>query len=128
MLSHHLKILRPGGIRPRFTDADWEFLAATAGFPSRDRWIRGELLKLGDVVSATTIATVLRQGALGPAPSRIGPTWTHFLRLQAYGLLPPGGPSEEVESDEQSLVRSVDRVPAPGFAQALGHSPPRRGQ
>jgi len=42
------------------------------------RWgylrIRGELLKLGIVVSATTIATVLRQGGLGPAPRRIGPT------------------------------------------------------
>jgi hypothetical protein len=43
------------------------------------RWgylrIRGELLKLGIDVSATTIATVLRRGGLGPAPRRIGPTW-----------------------------------------------------
>jgi len=45
--------------------------------------------------SATTIATVLREGGLGPAPRRIGPTWTQFLRLQAYGLLSPGAPSEE---------------------------------
>lgn len=41
------------------------------------RWgylrIRGELLKLGIDVSATTIATVLREGGLGPAPRRIGP-------------------------------------------------------
>ena len=54
------------------------------------RWgylrIRGELLKLGIDVSATTIATVLRQSGLGPAPRRIGPTWTQFLRSQAYGL------------------------------------------
>jgi len=57
------------------------------------RWgylrIRGELLKLGIDVSATTIATVLRKSGLGPAPRRIGPTWTQFLRLQAYGLLSP---------------------------------------
>jgi len=63
------------------------------------RWgylrIRGELLKLGIDVSATTIATVLRKSGLGPAPRRIGPTWTQFLRLQAYGLLSPGAPSEE---------------------------------
>jgi hypothetical protein len=62
------------------------------------RWgylrIRGESLKLGIDVSATTIATVLREGGLGPAPRRIGPTWTQFPRLQAYGLLSPGAPSE----------------------------------
>jgi len=68
------------------------------------RWgylrIRGELLQLGVDVSATTIATVLREGGLGPAPRRIGPTWAQFLRLQAYGLLSPGAPSEEVDSVE----------------------------
>src|SRR5207248_8911450 len=54
------------------------------------RWgylrIRGELLKLGVDVSATTIATALRQGGLGPAPRR-GPTWREFLRSQAAGML-----------------------------------------
>jgi hypothetical protein len=49
------------------------------------RWgylrIRGELLKLGIDVSATTIATLLRQSSLGSAPRRVGPTWTQFLRL-----------------------------------------------
>jgi putative transposase len=153
VLRHQLKILRRGGTRPRFTDADRAFLAAAARLLSRDRWksflvgpdtlgrwrrqlwrrrgyrsrrlgrppldssikqlilrlgrenprwgylrIRGELLKLGVDVSATTIATVLRQGGLGPAPRRIGPTWTQFLRLQAYGLLSPGGPSEEEDT------------------------------
>jgi hypothetical protein len=49
--------------------------------------IRGELLKLGIDVSATTIATVLRRSGLGPAPRRIGPTWTQFLRLQAFAIL-----------------------------------------
>ncbi len=54
------------------------------------RWgymrIRGELLKLGVRVSATTIATLLRRAGLGPAPRR-GPTWGEFLRSQAAGIL-----------------------------------------
>nr|MDP9343596.1 helix-turn-helix domain-containing protein [Actinomycetota bacterium] len=54
------------------------------------RWgymrIRGELLKLGVRVSATTIATALRRAGLGPAPRR-GPTWSQFLRHQAAGML-----------------------------------------
>jgi putative transposase len=48
--------------------------------------IRGELLKLGARVSATTIATVLRRHGLGPAPRR-GPTWREFLRQQAAGMV-----------------------------------------
>jgi transposase InsO family protein len=48
--------------------------------------IRGELLKLGVRVSATTIATLLRRRGLGPAPRR-GPTWSEFLRSQAPGIL-----------------------------------------
>jgi putative transposase len=54
------------------------------------RWgymrIRGELLKLGVKVSATTIATVLRRAGLGPAPRR-GPSWKEFLRQQAAGIV-----------------------------------------
>ncbi len=56
------------------------------------RWgylrIKGELLKLGITVSATTIANVLRRGGLGPAPRRIGPTWSQFLRAQALASWP----------------------------------------
>src|SRR5213079_1354966 len=62
------------------------------------RWgyvrIQGELLKLGISVSATTIATVLRVSGLGPAPRRIGPTWSEFLHAQAQSLLGAGLPSE----------------------------------
>jgi hypothetical protein len=61
------------------------------------RWgyvrIRGELLKLGINVSATTIATVLRVSRLGPAPRRIGPSWSEFLRAQAQSMLGAGLPS-----------------------------------
>src|SRR5436190_1360050 len=62
------------------------------------RWgyvrIQGELLKLGISVSATTIATVLRVAGLGPAPRRIGPSWSEFLRAQAQSLLGAGLRSE----------------------------------
>ena len=54
------------------------------------RWgyqrIRGELLKLGIRVSATTVATLLRRHGLRPAPRR-GPTWGEFLRQQAAGIM-----------------------------------------
>lgn len=49
--------------------------------------IQGELSKLGISVSATTIATVLRESRLGPAPRRIGPSWSEFLRTQAQSML-----------------------------------------
>jgi hypothetical protein len=52
--------------------------------------IQGELLKLGVDVSATTIATVLRRSGLGPAPRRIGPSWSEFLRAQAHSLVGDG--------------------------------------
>jgi len=54
------------------------------------RWgyqrIRGELLKLGIRVSATTVRTILLRHGLDPAPRRGGPTWTQFLRSQAAGI------------------------------------------
>ncbi len=55
------------------------------------RWgyqrIRGELLKLGLRVSATTVRTILHRHGLDPAPRRAGPTWSEFLRSQAAGIL-----------------------------------------
>src|SRR5262249_20653738 len=77
--------------------------AATRGLIVRlarenPRWgyvrIQGELLKLGISISATTIATVLRVSGLGPAPRRIGPSWSEFLRAQAPSMLDAGLPSE----------------------------------
>jgi transposase len=62
------------------------------------RWgymrIQGELLKLGISVSATTVATVLRVSDLGPAPRRISPSWSEFLRAQAQSMLSVGLPSQ----------------------------------
>jgi putative transposase len=57
------------------------------------RWgyqrIRGELLRLGCRVSASSIARVLRANGLQPAPRRAAasPTWRAFLRQQAAGIL-----------------------------------------
>jgi hypothetical protein len=86
---------RPPG-RPRLA-------ASTRGLILRlarenPRWgyvrIQGELLKLGISVSATTIATVLRASGLGPAPRRIGPSGSEFLRAQAQSMLGAGLPAE----------------------------------
>jgi putative transposase len=55
------------------------------------RWgcvrICGELRRLGIRVSATTIRTLLRNAGLGPAPRRVGPTWSEFLHAQAKGII-----------------------------------------
>jgi hypothetical protein len=102
------------------------------------RWgymrIEGELLKLGIGVSATTIATVLRSSGLGPAPRRIGPSWSEFLRAQANSLLggglssalgddcleadaaEPGGPApvgeaRQVEADENRSLAAAAAEP-----------------
>ena len=51
------------------------------------RWgymrIRGELLKLGRDLPASTIRDILRRAGLGPAPRRDGPGWREVLRAQA---------------------------------------------
>jgi putative transposase len=55
------------------------------------RWgcvrIRGELLKLGHLVSATAIRNLLRRHRIGPAPLRSGQTWKAFLRAQASAIV-----------------------------------------
>ena len=55
------------------------------------RWcyqrLRGELLTLGHLVSATAIQGVLRRHGVPPAPRRAGLAWPAFLRVHAAGLL-----------------------------------------
>jgi hypothetical protein len=80
------------------------------------RWgyirIEGELLKLGIGVSATTIATVLRSSGLGPAPRRIGPSWSEFLRAQAHSLV-GGGLSSALGDDCVEADAAEPDGPAP---------------
>jgi putative transposase len=81
---------RPRGPgRPPLDPRTVELIARLAR--ENPRWgcvrIRGELRKLGIRVGATTIRRILRRSGLGPAPRRIGPTWSEFLRAQGRGVL-----------------------------------------
>ena len=49
--------------------------------------IRGELLKLGHVISATAIRKLLRRNRVGPAPLRSRQSWKAFLRTQASAIV-----------------------------------------
>ena len=49
--------------------------------------IQGECRKLGIQVGASTIKRLLLGEGLGPAPRRVGPSWSEFLRSQAEGIL-----------------------------------------
>ena len=49
--------------------------------------IRGELLKLGQTVSATAIRKLLRRNRVGPAPLRSRLSWKAFLRAQASAIV-----------------------------------------
>jgi putative transposase len=49
--------------------------------------IRGELLKLGHRVSATSIRNLLRRHRIPPAPRRAGLTWRRFLRAHGKAIL-----------------------------------------
>src|SRR5664279_2920274 len=69
------------------------------------RWgyqrIRGELLKLGIRISATTVRTILLRHGMNPAPRRAGPTWA------SVPAVPGGGhPSRPTSSPSR---RSVSR-------------------
>jgi hypothetical protein len=79
--------------------------------------IRGELKKLGLEVSATTIASLLRRAGLGPAPRRLGPSWSQFLRAEAYGLLARDGTLEE---DQASFSRGLEIEPTASEQAAPG--------
>jgi hypothetical protein len=108
------------------------------------RWgylrIKGELLKLGITVSATTIANVLRRSGLGPAPRRIGPTWSQFLRAQALAILSIGAPVTSPEEgrggQEQAPTLpardaagrpSLEEESCPREAPAVRNRVPERG-
>jgi transposase InsO family protein len=74
---------RPG--RPR-VDEEVEALVVLLA-TENPRWgyrrIQGELIKLGVRLAASTIARILKDHGLRPAPRRRSPTWREFLRAQA---------------------------------------------
>jgi hypothetical protein len=51
------------------------------------RRIQGKLRKLGVRLAASTIARVMKDHRLGPAPRRNASTWRQFLRAQASGVV-----------------------------------------
>jgi transposase InsO family protein len=51
------------------------------------RRIQGELMKLGVRLAASTIARILFDHDLGPAPRRPGATWRGFIRAQASHIV-----------------------------------------
>ena len=78
---------RPG--RPRLDAKVQELILRIAR--DNPKWgcvrIRGELLKLGHVISATAIRKLLRRNGIGPAPLRSGLSWKAFLRAQASAIV-----------------------------------------
>ena len=81
--------------------------------------IQGELLKLGVSVSATTIATVLRGSGLGPAPRRIGPSWSEFLRAQAQSMF-SGDLHSGMGADLEGDAPEPRRLPEAREAREVG--------
>jgi hypothetical protein len=80
--------------------------------------IQGELLKLGINVSATTVATMLRVSGLGPAPRRIGSSWSEFLRAQAQSMLGAGLPSERGDGLEGNVFARMAATPEGASCEA----------
>ncbi len=72
--------------------------------------IQGELLKLGINVSATTVATALRVSGLGPAPRRIGPSWSQFLRAQRRACSAPVSPLSPLADARATSPRGALRL------------------
>jgi putative transposase len=51
------------------------------------RRVHGELLGLGQRVSASTVWRILHRAGVDPAPRRAGPTWREFCAAQANSIL-----------------------------------------
>ncbi len=75
--------------RPPIPDATRQMVVRLAR--ENPRWgyqrTAGELQKLGVKVSPSTVRRILARSGLQPAPRRIGPTWSQFLRAQTAGMI-----------------------------------------
>ena len=79
-----------GGDRRCLPEATVELVLRLARENPRWGYLRivGETRKLGVMVSATSVRSILRSHRLKPAPRRTsGPEWVQFLRAQAAGTL-----------------------------------------
>jgi hypothetical protein len=52
--------------------------------------VRGELVRLGHQIAASTVWQILHDAGIGPASRRTGPTWKQFLAAQARDILAVG--------------------------------------
>jgi putative transposase len=80
---------RPRRGRPPISQDVWQIIIRMAR--ENPSWgyfrLRGELLKLGQTVAATTIRSVLLAAGIPPAPRRSGPSWKQFLRAHAESVI-----------------------------------------
>jgi hypothetical protein len=71
------------------------------------RRIHGELAGLGVKVAASTVWEILKTNGIKPAPRRTGPTWSQFLRSQAYAILASDFFTVDLLDGTQSHVLTV---------------------
>jgi putative transposase len=80
---------RRGPGRPRIDDECRQVILRLA--KENPRWgymrIRGELLKLGYVVSATSIRNLMQKHRIPTSPRRSGLSWREFVRAQASAIV-----------------------------------------
>src|SRR6266540_2512746 len=103
VLRHQLAILRRGGKRPRYTTVDRALLAAVSRLLPPERWScfavsPRTLRRWHRALLAGGRRRCRRRSGRGPAPRRIGPSWSEFLRAQAHSLV-GGGLSSALGDD-----------------------------
>ena len=49
--------------------------------------VHGELAGLGYQIGASTVWKILNAAGIDPAPRRVEPTWSQFLRAQSQAIL-----------------------------------------
>ena len=96
LLAWHRRLVAKRGTYPRRSPGrppiDDQMAALVVRLARENpRWgyrrIQGELPKFGVRLAASTIARVMKDHGLGPAPRRNGPAWRQFLRAQASGVV-----------------------------------------